>query len=615
MNDRELREAVTDTVRIAILDDKGWKIIETDPQAALPFIQEAHDLAKQIDNKRWIVNTYIGLSHIQHNLGNFDGAQKINFETLEVAKQMKSRLLIASCFGNIGLEYSAMGDFPKAMDYQLKALKVYEELGDVRNLAYMNTNMADFFYRQKDPVQAQEYSEKALKLFRELKDSSFIGLGLANLSSILYELKKHQRSLDLTLEALEIKKRMQDSVGMAHCYQNMANAYYVLEHYDLALKFGELAIRIFTRSNKNYYASLAYLNLANVYLDLKEYPKAIKSVEKGSAIANSIKAYDMVLFGYEIYINIYKAQKNYQEELKYTKLKIAMDDSIFSAEKSKQIKTLEIKYGTEKKEKEISELTQQTKIQQLEISRNWLLTIGLVILAVLILVLAIVVLRQNKLKANQNKIEVEQKLFRSQMNPHFIFNALIAIQNYVYKHPPAEVAGYIARFAKLMRLTLENSRNELVTIEKEIDSLKYYLELQQLRFENKFDYEIKLDEEMDASSFSIPPMLAQPFIENAIEHGIMNKLDGKGNILVQFTHREKMIELIIEDNGIGIDTSKKQKAGEGPKHHSLATTITEERLALLNKKNKQKFSFSISDLKNDQGASRGTQVKILMPEA
>jgi LytS/YehU family sensor histidine kinase len=408
---------------------------------------------------------------------------------------------------------------------------------------------------------------------------------------------------------------MQDSVGMAHCYQNMANAYYVLEHYDLALKFGELAIRIFTRSNKNYYASLAYLNLANVYLDLKEYPKAIKSVEKGSAIANSIKAYDMVLFGYEIYINIYKAQKNYQEELKYTKLKIAMDDSIFSAEKSKQIKTLEIKYGTEKKEKEISELTQQTKIQQLEISRNWLLTIGLVILAVLILVLAIVVLRQNKLKANQNKIEVEQKLFRSQMNPHFIFNALIAIQNYVYKHPPAEVAGYIARFAKLMRLTLENSRNELVTIEKEIDSLKYYLELQQLRFENKFDYEIKLDEEMDASSFSIPPMLAQPFIENAIEHGIMNKLDGKGNILVQFTHREKMIELIIEDNGIGIDTSKKQKAGEGPKHHSLATTITEERLALLNKKNKQKFSFSISDLKNDQGASRGTQVKILMPEA
>jgi sensor histidine kinase YesM len=201
------------------------------------------------------------------------------------------------------------------------------------------------------------------------------------------------------------------------------------------------------------------------------------------------------------------------------------------------------------------------------------------------------------------------------MNPHFIFNSLIAIQNYVYKHKPAEVAGYIANFAKLMRMTLENSRNETITIEKEINMLKYYMELQQLRFPGKFDFEMNVDEKIDTGSILIPPMLSQPFIENAIEHGIMNKTGGAGKITVEFIQGEDTIEMQIVDNGVGRDGAKRNSAFQEAKHQSLATTITQERLDLLNKKGKHKASLDIVDLKNDHDQAVGTKVVIIIPES
>jgi tetratricopeptide (TPR) repeat protein len=615
IQEAELKKATTDTVKIAILDKMGWQVIETDPKRAQPYIEEAHRIARSIHNDRWIVNTYIGLSRIQHNLGNFSAAQKINFETLKIVETMKSKFLTAACYGNISSLYTEMGNFSLAMEYGLKALKIYEELKDVRSMAYLRTNFGDFYYRQKEYDQAAANHLKAYELFVTLKDSSFISMALNNLSSVLYEQKKYKEALRYSLLSLKIKEAISDSIGIANCYQNIGDSYFALKDYSLALKYDTSALRIFTRAGNKYFTSLSCNNLSNIYLSLKDLPKALFYANEGFKIAKEIAAYDLITFSYERFSELYEAKKEYQKAMEFTKLKMVLNDSLFNAEKNKQLVEMRTRYETDNKEKEIEQLSQQNQIQKLELKNNWYLIVGLIGFAVLIMVISILISNRNKLRNNAQKMEVEQKLFRSQMNPHFIFNSLIAIQNYVYKHQPAEVAGYISSFAKLMRMILDNSRNEYVTVEKELKTLTYYLELQQLRFQDKFDFKINVDPLIETESISIPPMLSQPFIENAIEHGIMNKANGKGMIELEFNQKTDALEMIITDNGVGMAQAQNAKAGKTNEHASLATIITRERMAVLNKKNKRKFSLEIEDVKNNDGSSGGTRVRIMIPES
>ncbi len=205
---------------------------------------------------------------------------------------------------------------------------------------------------------------------------------------------------------------------------------------------------------------------------------------------------------------------------------------------------------------------------------------------------------------------LEQKLFRSQMNPHFIFNSLIAIQSYIYQKDPVSAGDFLAKFADLVRMILESSRSEFVLFSKEMNSLGLYLQLQNLRFENKFDYEIIVDENIDKDNVSIPPMLAQPFIENAIEHGLRFKKD-KGLLKINYNLEDNKIVFSIEDNGIGREKAK--ELNKKKEHLSLAINITEERLAILSKKFKHRFKLEIIDLKNNDGEPGGTSVKFVMP--
>ncbi len=238
---------------------------------------------------------------------------------------------------------------------------------------------------------------------------------------------------------------------------------------------------------------------------------------------------------------------------------------------------------------------------------------GLEVLTVIILLWVIIRRREKRIKQNQKTNEMKQQLLRSQMNPHFIFNSLGAIQSFIFDNNPIDAGTYLADFSELMRLILENSRHELITLEKEIKTLEYYLELQQLRFEKKFEYQITIDKSLDTANILIPPMLAQPFIENSIEHGF-NKLTFKGFILVSFRKKGDYIEFKFEDNGIGIDTSIKTKTLEGQsRHKSLATKITHDRIDMINKKSKQQLKLEITDLKSIGDNSSGTRVRFKIP--
>jgi len=219
---------------------------------------------------------------------------------------------------------------------------------------------------------------------------------------------------------------------------------------------------------------------------------------------------------------------------------------------------------------------------------------------------------EKALKNSQRNLELEQKLLRSQMNPHFIFNSLTSIQNYIYKEKPELAASYLGKFAKLMRLILENSRQEYIPFSKEIETLQLYLELQKVRFADKFDFQIIIDPLIDQDEVSIPPMFAQPFIENSLEHGIVHKSE-QGRIKISFSLQDDYILFEVEDNGIGrakaAQINKALKTG----HHSYATTITEERLALIHEKSSLKEMVSIVDVLDEMNEVSGTKASFNIP--
>ena len=219
---------------------------------------------------------------------------------------------------------------------------------------------------------------------------------------------------------------------------------------------------------------------------------------------------------------------------------------------------------------------------------------------------------KEKLELENHLLELEQKALQLQMNPHFIFNALNSIQGLIVKKEPAKARFQLAKFSKLMRSILENSRSEMITLENEIELLENYLTIEKNSNNDRFDFELDVDERLDPEAVLIPPMMIQPFVENAIIHGIHTVENGLINIT--FTQMGKLLECTITDNGIGREAAKARKSQKDQQHKSAALEVTQERLDILqNGKLGKKKSLEILDVVDAEGKVAGTRVVLRMP--
>jgi len=217
------------------------------------------------------------------------------------------------------------------------------------------------------------------------------------------------------------------------------------------------------------------------------------------------------------------------------------------------------------------------------------------------------------LNIEKEMFDLEQKALRLQMNPHFIFNSLNSIQSFIISNDSENAINYLAKFSQLMRLILTTSREAYIPLSQEISLLKHYLDLENMRFNNRFNYEIRVESGMDTEYMGIPPMIIQPYIENAILHGFMNKKTGDCRLLVQMWEEEDYILCVIEDNGIGREKAMEIKQKSGLIQKSQGIIITKERLDILNKQLKNKISVEITDLKDEAGKATGTRVRLVIP--
>jgi LytS/YehU family sensor histidine kinase len=213
----------------------------------------------------------------------------------------------------------------------------------------------------------------------------------------------------------------------------------------------------------------------------------------------------------------------------------------------------------------------------------------------------------------QKMADVEMQALRAQMNPHFIFNCLNSINRYIVKSDQATASLYLTRFAKLIRLILDNSNTKNVILSNELEALKLYIEMEALRFDKKFTYSIVVDESVNTDSVEVPPLIIQPYVENAIWHGLLHKeTDGYLRISVAMISGN-MIECVIEDNGIGREKANELKSKSATTRKSLGMKLTENRLSLLNKYAQLTASVDIIDLKSEDTSSEGTKVILRIP--
>jgi hypothetical protein len=402
------------------------------------------------------------------------------------------------------------------------------------------------------------------------------------------------------------------------------------ENFDLAFRHYMKSVN--ERRNASWFRVRLYFRLAKLEFQMGNYIPSGDHLDKAFRLCrNYLKLKDHRMFTYlneklefemehihymadiySLYFQLDTVFHDQKEALGHYILASHWKDSVHDDQSRKQWAMMQGQYETEKAENKITRLESENELKDLRIKNSRNLLYGLGGFVLVIVLMALLFVRQNKIRAESKTVLIEQKMLRLQMNPHFIFNALSNIMNFIEKKQEVKAIQYLSNFSSLLRSTLETTRKDEILLAEENQGLVNYLELQKLRYENIFDYRIEMDERLDPEEVTIPPMLIQPFIENAIEHGIRHKRT-KGHIVVRFILRDNRIICEVEDDGVGREkaweTELKYRAGR----KSLATEIIQDRIDNINKRVKSKIRLSIIDLKSETNQALGTLVRLELP--
>jgi len=518
---------------------------------------------------------------------------------------------------NIGLVHHFKGQYDRAITNYLKSLEIREAIKDTSAIIASLTSVGEIFRLRDEPDKSMKYYQKALSYKSSLQRQNLPGKQLNKNKEILAYIyseigliyKKqldYEKALSYFDTALVYSMEINYKRGIATLSSYKANIEKSLKNYRKAKELYQESLNAYRIINYGPGISQALTSLAEIEIEYTNYANAIKMLDSawnGAKNNNLLEEQTEIL---RLKLKANRALGKTEKALFYYDEYSKMKDSLFNIGREKQIEEIEAKFQTEKKEKQIEILNQETAFQKQKLRSQYLLLVALVLIVLFFIAIGLLFIRQNKLKSKLVVEQNRQKLLRSQMNPHFIYNSLSAIQNFILSNNSLESVTYISEFSGLMRMVLENSRKDLITLKEDIDFVNYYLKLQRLRFSDKFNFNISIDEKINTEIVKIPPMLTQPFIENAVDHG-MRQIEKDGVIQVDYRLDEKGLVITITDNGKGMSEEANCK------HNSLAITITKERIVNISKLQNLKIRMEITEAFPDY-ENKGVRVIFRIPQ-
>ena len=518
-------------------------------------------------------------------------------------KTLKDTYRTAVIYSTIGIVHFILGNDDKACEAYLNGFDLYKELDDKRGLGDSYNNLALIYWRADNFEKADYYQLLGINMYKEVGETRSLADMYNNYAANLVKKKQYDKALFYYQQAFNIYQTLGEETGKSIITFNIGELYLAHQNnIDSASFYFNKAHQAFSRDGDTINLVYSYKKLAEINILNKEFKEAISNLTVSELLNKKIKSLDATIDIHKDFAQCYEALGYYKEALNRSRTFAYLNDSISKAETQERIAEIESKFMVEQTQKELKLSQQESELK----------SFAIIIIILLFFVIGMILFfywQHYRIKEEQRVLMLEHKVLRTQMDPHFIFNSLSALQCYIMDNKPDEAIRFLSDFSALLRLVLQYSKSELVPITKEKTILDYYLALQNRRFDDKIKFSIDIDEELLLGDVLIPPMLAQPFIENSLEHAGLDKTEDS-TIIVTFTKINNCIKLSIVDNGIGIEKSLLHLK-EYPIHKSMAISITHERLKLINSHQKVKIDLQITDL--SRVGLRGTKVEFTIP--
>lgn len=591
-------------------------LLRTQPDSAIKILTVINkDFLSRNDTK---FLPYINASFGAYNrrLGNYKEALRYYNQAIESAKQYylssenkKLNRILALQYNSLAVINFEMSDYELSNQNALTATKIANQYNFTQIELASTIILANIQMHFKQLDLAEKSFLEAKNLSIRLNDKYRLGVALANLGIINFlrveashtNSKAYLASKKYFFEALEIAKQQNDFTAISARYSNLANVENVVKNYQSANNFLKEALKYADLSKSKLLTMQVTTSLARNYLALNNTKMSIELANMGLKMSQEMSNEKELPNLYGILQEAYTKEKDFVKALEFQNAQMSAKDSLYTTSTTAKITELQTKYETEKKQKEIEVLTLQNQAKEAEIKQKNYLILAITLGILMLLGSFFFWNHQRNLKEKQQAAEMQQRLLRAQLNPHFLFNCLNSIQRLYIDGKTAQANDFIADFAQLMRDILEKTSRTTIPLYEEIDFIEAYLSLEKRRLGDKFEYEIIMDDEVKNADFSVPSFIVQPLVENALLHGVLPK-NQKGKIEISVNQlNDDSLSITVKDDGVGFYESM-QKAG---KHTSKGMELIETRLG-------KKGKMLIKEIKNLNNEILGSEVELVL---
>jgi sensor histidine kinase YesM len=618
---------------------------------SLPFLRQALPLLIESRDMYGILSTYGFMGQAFQSLGDnktalsyFDTARKLSLELKDSSTAIWQLVHIMHSYHDLGNYNEAYKNGQEALSEVTKE--------DITLSAWILTSLANLFLTAGLPEFAIDYVDKLRKYYSFDKLRKYYPSG-TNQNKLPWPLPMALRiGADAFLQmnkldsALAIEKILNLPLMEQDARDNLfyGRFYVAQKEYKKALPY---FIRGFNTASENQHKIEVSQNaneLSNTYLLLNDDKKALHYALQALQIGTSIQALQEIKTAAATLARIYEKKKIYSKAYYYDQLYKSTNNLLAPEEYKRKLSLIQIQNELNNKKHEASLLLsenligkQEVKLKQKEIEKVSILKNILIASLVVLLILGVIVFRNITLKRRNEKqrlehnlelqkiesekrkaelqqqtTELEMQVLRAQMNPHFIFNSLNSINRFILQNNRTQASEDLTRFSRLVRLILQNSQASLIPLASELEALQLYLELESVRFNHHFIFTIRIGEDLDVSGLKVPPLIIQPYAENAIWHGLMHK-EEKGNLQIELFEKENMLCCKITDDGVGRKKATELKTKSASTHKSMGMQITADRITMLQKVNAPTTQIKITDLILPDGTAGGTEVLLKIP--
>lgn len=580
---------------------------------------------KRFAAKSIALNYYEGESYAENSLGTiyrnlslYQKAITAHQKAKTAADKAKNVELQVISFNMLGVVYRRMDLVKPALDYHKKALDLANANKPLtyelkHSVAVSQNSMGNIYLTLKQYDLALNQFSKSIAIEKESDNKLGLAINYQNIGyvneakGLLAEaLKNYNLSLDYN-------NAINSEVGRVICYNSIGQVYIKQKKYVEAKKIIEKALEKALTLGDQFYITTTYINLGWVNNELNLDTEAEKNLKKALKIGEDYHLKSTIVDADKHLSNLYAKKGDYKTAMAHYVSSIKMEETISNERNLQYVNDIIIQYENELKNNQIRTLANENEQVKQKLERNknifWFSLLGLMIIGGIM----IAINRNRQLRDEKQILTLEQDMLRNQMNPHFIFNSLNSIKLYIINNEKENAVYYLNKFSKFIRKILIASTEKEISLEDELDTMQLYMNIENIRFSNEITFKITVERGINTANIRVPSLVLQPFLENALWHGLSSKKEDKQIFLNVYKTDNENITIAIIDNGIGRKASEKINFSKVLKRKSVGLTITRARLANFSKAYTTDYKIEIEDLYDHANKPSGTKVIVTIP--